>query len=160
MGKVGKRSKPAGPLNETQPTNGGNKTADAELAQKTADQLKVAPAGGEQEETKLSVADMESGFMLALQKALGGSELTEEAVRKAILEMSPEQRAALAKEGSSLKREILTKPEYTEEQQMFRSEVNERAEKAGLPVEKDGEHLGKKVRLALLFVCGGLFSLD
>jgi len=147
MGKVGKRSKPAGPLNESQSANVANKTGDAELAQKTADQLKVALADGgeQQEEQKLSAAEMETGFMAALQKALGGSELTEEAVRKAILEMTPEQRAALAKEGSSLKREILTKPEYDEEQKMFRSEINERAEKAGLPVEKDGEHLGKKI---------------
>ena len=140
------RAKPRGPLNQSPFAERADESADGKLAQQTAEQLQLAQAGGEKpQEPERALSDMEGGFMAALQKALGGAEMSEEAVRKAIMEMSPEQRAALAKEGSSLKREILTKPEYTEEQQVFRSEINERAEKAGLPVEKDGEHLGKKI---------------
>ena len=101
----------------------------------------------------LSKQEMESNFMAALQRAVGDVELTEENVRKAIAQMTPEERQKLQLEGQGLKQEILTSSECSAEQEVFRKEVNERAAAAGLPVEKDGEHLGKKVRLARASKC-------
>jgi len=48
-------------------------------------------------------------------------------------------------EGQDLKEELLTNDDHEESLQLFRKEVNDRAEKADLPVEKDGDHLTKKV---------------
>jgi len=93
----------------------------------------------------LSKQEMESSFMAALQRAIGDVELTEDNVRKAIAQMTPEERQKLQLEGQGLKQEILTSSECEAEQEVFRKEVNERAAAAGLPVEKDGEHLGKKI---------------
>lgn len=99
----------------------------------------------EEEREQPSMQQMEGNFMAALQRMMGGVELTDENVRAAIAGMSAEQRQQLAREGQDLKRELLTNSDLTQEQDIYRREVNQRAEAAGLPVEKDGEHLGKKV---------------
>jgi len=96
-------------------------------------------------EEKTNVLDMESKFMQALQREMGDVEITEESVREHIAKMTPEQRQRLMSEGKDLKHEILTNSEHDEELQIFRQEVNAKAEAAGLPVEKDGEHLGRKL---------------
>ena len=97
---------------------------------------------------KQSVADKEAKFLAALQRFVGADvELTEEKVRETIASMTPEQREELMSEGQSLKEELLTNSgEHEEELQLFRKEINARAEQADLPVEKDGDHLTKKVR--------------
>jgi hypothetical protein len=97
------------------------------------------------DEKKTEVADMESKFMQALQKEMGDVEITEESVREYIAKMTPEQRQRLSAEGQDLKTELLTNSEHDQELQVFRNELNSKAEAAGLPVEKDGEHLGKKL---------------
>ena len=96
-------------------------------------------------DSKTEVADMESKFMQALQKEMGDVEITEESVREYIAKMTPEQRQRLSAEGQDLKTELLTNSEHDQELQVFRNELNSKAEAAGLPVEKDGEHLGKKL---------------
>lgn len=83
--------------------------------------------------------------MKALQREMGDVEITEESVREYIAKMTPEQRLRLQNEGKDLKRELLTNDDHKEELQVFRKEVNAKAEAAGLPVEKDGEHLGRKL---------------
>ena len=50
------------------------------------------------------------------------------------------------KEGKALKAELHSRPDdYSDEIEVFRDELNKRAEASDLPVEKDGEHLGKKI---------------
>ena len=89
--------------------------------------------------------DMESRFMKALQEEMGDVEITEASVREYIAKMTPEQRQRLQSEGKDLKQELVTNTDHKEELQVFRKEVNAKAEAAGLPVEKDGEHLGRKL---------------
>ena len=111
---------------------------------------KAAPEGKviETAESKQTVAYKDAKFLAALQRFVGADvELTEEKVRATIASMTPEQREALMTEGQDLKEELLTNSsEHEEELQLFRKEINDRAEQADLPVEKDGEHLTKKVR--------------
>jgi len=97
-------------------------------------------------ERKQMVAEKEAKFMAALQRFVGPDvELTEDKVREVIQTLTPEQRQELMSEGQDLKEELLTGDGHDEEVALFRKEVNDRAEKADLPVEKDGEHLTKKV---------------
>lgn len=98
-----------------------------------------------EEATGASVIDMESKFMQALQKEMGDVEITEESVREHIAKMTPEQKSRLAAEGQDLKQELLTNGDHEQELEIFRKELNTKAAAAGLPVEKDGEHLGKKL---------------
>ena len=99
----------------------------------------------EETKKKPDPAEAEAGFMKALQREMGDVEITEESVREYIAKMTPEQRLRLQNEGKDLKRELLTNEDHKEELQVFRKEVNAKAEAAGLPVEKDGEHLGRKL---------------
>ena len=98
-----------------------------------------------EEPTGANVIDMESKFMQALQKEMGDVEITEESVREHIAKMTPEQKTRLATEGQDLKQELLTNGDHEAELDIFRKELNTKAAAAGLPVEKDGEHLGKKL---------------
>lgn len=112
----------------------------------TKDKTALSATDAKDQQAKASVADKEARFMAALQKFVGPDvELTEEKVRETIASMTPEQRQELMAEGQDLKTELLTSGEHEEELQLFRKEVNDRAEQADLPVEKDGEHLSKKV---------------
>lgn len=96
--------------------------------------------------SSLSIQEQEARFLAALQRMTGLTEVTEDNVRKAMESLTPEQREELAKEGQGLKEELLTNAdEHTEELAIFRKEVNERADAADLPIEKDGEHLAKKM---------------
>ena len=99
----------------------------------------------EETKKKPDAAEAEAGFMKALQREMGDVEITEASVREYIAKMTPEQRLRLQNEGKDLKRELLTNEDHKEELQVFRKEVNAKAEAAGLPVEKDGEHLGRKL---------------
>ena len=74
--------------------------------------------------------------MKALQREMGDVEITEASVREYIAKMTPEQRLRLQNEGKDLKQELLTNTDHKEELQVFRKEVNAKAEAAGLPVEK------------------------
>jgi len=94
---------------------------------------------------KETAAAKEARFMAALEKMIGG-EVTEDKLREAIERLTPEQRAELMAEGGNdLKQELVTNPEHAAELNLFRKEVNGRADAADLPVEKDGEHLAKKI---------------
>ena len=99
----------------------------------------------EEAKPKPDAAQAEAGFMKALQREMGDVEITEASVREYIAKMTPEQRLRLQNEGKDLKQELLTNTDHKEELQVFRKEVNAKAEAAGLPVEKDGEHLGRKL---------------
>ena len=99
----------------------------------------------EEVKSKPDAAEAEAGFMKALQREMGDVEITEASVREYIAKMTPEQRLRLQNEGKDLKQELLTNSDHKEELQVFRKEVNAKAEAAGLPVEKDGEHLGRKL---------------
>merc|ERR1719285_232690 len=119
---------------------GAKKSPAAELmAEEPAAVDAKQPTGGG------NVADMESKFMQALQREMGDVEITEASVREYIAKMTPEQRERLMSEGKDLKHELLTNSDHEEELNVFRKELNAKAEAAGLPVEKDGEHLGKKL---------------
>jgi len=96
---------------------------------------------GHKKETDMA----ESKFMQALQKEMGDVDITEDSVREYIAKMTPEQKQRLTAEGQDLKEELLTNSDHEQQLQVFRKEVNSKAEAAGLPVEKDGEHLGKKL---------------
>ena len=89
--------------------------------------------------------EKESRFMAALQAMVGGTELTEEAVRAGIANLTPQQRQQLIAEGQGLKRDLLTKQEYVEDRHLYFREVNRGADQADLPVDKDGAFLAKKV---------------
>ena len=78
--------------------------------------------------------------MKALQREMGDVEITEASVREYIAKMTPEQRLRLQNEGKDLKQELLTNTDHKEELQVFRKEVNAKAEAAGLPVEKVPPH--------------------
>ena len=86
--------------------------------------------------------------MAALQRMVGGAELTEDTMRTAIASLTPEQRRQLLSEGQDLKRDLLTKQELTEKRNLYFKEVNRSADKADLPVDKDGAFIAKKVRLS------------
>jgi len=109
-----------------------------------AAQPAAQPAASKQ--SKQSVADKEAKFMAALQRMVGPDvELTDAKVREVIGTLTPEQRAELVSEGQDLREELVT-GDHEDAVQLFRKEVNDRAEKSDLPVEKDGEHLAKKVQ--------------
>mmetsp|Transcript_20819 Transcript_20819/g.49882 ORF Transcript_20819/g.49882 Transcript_20819/m.49882 type:complete len:467 (+) Transcript_20819:41-1441(+) len=112
-----------------------------------AEDKKMGTANGEAATpSNPSVADKEAKFMAALQRHVGaGVELTEDKVRETIAAMTPEQRQELMSEGHDLKKELLTGNGHEEELQLFKKELNDRAEKADLPVEQDGDHLTRKV---------------
>ena len=88
----------------------------------------------------------EARFLSALQAMVGGAELTEDSVRSAIASLSPAQRQQLLAEGQDLKRDLLTNQERKEDRNLYFKEVNNSADQAGLPVDKDGAFLAKKVR--------------
>ena len=90
----------------------------------------------EEAKSKPDAAEAEAGFMKALQREMGDVEITEASVREYIAKMTPEQRLRLQNEGKDLKQELLTNTDHKEELQVFRKEVNAKAEAAGLPVEK------------------------
>ena len=99
-----------------------------------------------EEEEKRTPEEMEAQFMAALAPHLNGAEPTNENVAAVIEKMTPEQRQALAQQGRGLRSELMSKPQkYADETAAYRKVVNDAAEKQGLPVEKDGEHLGKKI---------------
>jgi len=83
--------------------------------------------------------------MTALQRIMGGAELTDDSVRTAIANLTPAQRQQLLAEGQDLKRDLLTKQEHAEERNLYFNEVNRSADRAGLPVDKDGAFLAKKI---------------
>jgi len=83
--------------------------------------------------------------MAALQKMMGDTELTEDNIRIAMQNLTPEQKAELLSEGQELKQEIMSKKEHAEERNLFFSEFNKRSEEAGMPIDKDGTHLAKKI---------------
>ena len=90
----------------------------------------------------------ESRFLAALQRMMGGAELTDEGVRQAIGKLTPKQRQELIMEGQGLKRDLLTKEEHSTERSLYFQEVSRTADDAGMPVDKDGLFLAKKVREA------------
>lgn len=94
-----------------------------------------------------SNSSTEARFLTALQKMMGGVELTDDAVRHAIAKMTPEQKEQLMQEagGQQLKRDMLTNEESKEDRDLYFKEVNRGADEAGLPVDKDNAHLAKKV---------------
>ena len=104
-----------------------------------------------------STSDKEARFLAALQSMMGGAELTDEAVRDAIAKMTPEQKQQLMKEagGEDLKRDMLTKDENKQDRNLYFQEVNKSADMAGLPIDKDNDHLAKKVRRCLTRGLGG-----
>ena len=104
--------------------------------------------GPQTEEEKRAAEETEAQFMAALAREIGvpQEELTDEAVRAAMAKLSPAQLQKLAEEGKALKAELHSRPDdYSDEIEVFRDELNKRAEASDLPVEKDGEHLGKKI---------------
>lgn len=117
-------------------------------APKSEQRAKAEPVPGDEATSKAeqqSAAELEACFMKALEKRMGGLEMTEDNVRKMLLAMSPEEQRALAEEGEALKRELLQNEEHADEAKKFRAEVNKNAEARGLPTEADGEHLTKGV---------------
>ncbi len=118
---------------------GGNRAPTSTVAQ-TMQAANAKPAADS------GTDDKEARFLAALQRMMGGAELTEEAVRKAITNLTPEQRQQLLNEGQDLKRDLLTKQEHVEDRNLYFKEVNHSADQAGLPVDKDGAFLAKKVR--------------
>ncbi|EOD30049.1 hypothetical protein EMIHUDRAFT_434513 [Emiliania huxleyi CCMP1516] len=117
-------------------------------APKSEQRAKAEPVPGDEATSKAeqqSAAELEACFMKALEKRMGGLEMTEDNVRKVLLAMSPEEQRALAEEGEALKRELLQNEEHADEAKKFRAEVNKNAEARGLPTEADGEHLTKGV---------------
>jgi hypothetical protein len=96
--------------------------------------------------TQSSCADKEARFMQALQRMMGDTELTEENIRDAMQNLTPEQRHELLSEGQELKQELLTNKDHTEERNLYFKEFNQRAEEAGMPIDQDGTYLAKKVR--------------
>jgi len=105
--------------------------APAPALQQQQDLQDALMAEPEDEESDLTAAQMESNFMAALQRHMGDVEMSEENVRKAIEDMSPEQRQQLAREGRGLKREVLSNPEHAGERKIFHKEIDKRAEAAG-----------------------------
>ena len=104
--------------------------------------------GPQTEAEKRAAEETEAQFMAALAREIGvpQEELTDEAVRAAMAKLSPAQLQKLAEEGKALKAELHSRPDdYSDEIEVFRDELNKRAEASDLPVEKDGEHLGKKI---------------
>jgi len=90
--------------------------------------------------------EKESRFLSALQKMIGGDELADEAaVRAAIASLTPAQRRQLLSEGKDLKKDLMTKQEHADERNVYFNEVNRSADQAGLPVDKDGAFLAKKI---------------
>mmetsp|Transcript_13937 Transcript_13937/g.35982 ORF Transcript_13937/g.35982 Transcript_13937/m.35982 type:complete len:486 (-) Transcript_13937:149-1606(-) len=89
----------------------------------------------------------EARFLAALQKMMGGAEMTDDAVRQAIAKMTPEQKQQLMHEagGQELKREMLTNEDSKQDRNLYFQEVNRTAEEAGLPVDKDNTHLAKRI---------------
>jgi hypothetical protein len=104
------------------------------------------PAGPAASATSAATDEKEARFMTALQRIMGGAELTDDSVRTAIANLTPAQRQQLLAEGQDLKRDLLTKQEHAEERNLYFNEVNRSADRAGLPVDKDGAFLAKKVR--------------
>ena len=88
--------------------------------------------------------------MAALQKMVGGVELTEDTMRSAIASLTPSQRRQLMMESQDLKRDLMTKQEHKEDRNLYFKEVNRSADMHDLPVDKDGSYLAKKVRAACL----------
>lgn len=95
--------------------------------------------------TQSSCADKEARFMQALQRMMGDTELTEENIRDAMQNLTPEQRHELLSEGKELKQELLTNKDHAEERNLYFKEFNQRAEEAGMPIDQDGTYLAKKV---------------
>mmetsp|Transcript_13713 Transcript_13713/g.41750 ORF Transcript_13713/g.41750 Transcript_13713/m.41750 type:complete len:453 (-) Transcript_13713:746-2104(-) len=148
-GSKGGRAKPRGEAAEQPPED--------LLRPATVEKKKAEPRQPElpqqvEEEDKRTKEELEACFMRALEKHMGGLEMTEENVRKVLLAMPPEQQRALAEEGDALKRQLLQKKENEKEAALFRAEMNKNAEERGLPTEADGEHLTKKV---IAFLNGG-----
>ena len=110
---------------------------------KGGEQLPAVPDDEQPHST--ATDEKESRFMAALQ-AMVGTELTEDNVRSAIASLTPAQRRKLLAEGQDLKRDLLTKQEHVEDRNLYFKEVNHSADQAGLPVDKDGAFLAKKVR--------------
>jgi len=102
------------------------------------------PAASEPEAEAASDAN-ESRFLAALQRMMGGAELSDEGVRHAIGKLTPKQRQELIAEGQGLKRDLLTKAEHSSERSLYFQEVNRTADHAGMPVDKDGLFLAKKI---------------
>ena len=84
--------------------------------------------------------------MTALQEMTGCDLDDEASVRSAIASLTPLKRQQLLAQGQELKRDLLTKQEHAEERSLYFDEVNRSADQAGLPVDKDGAFLAKKVR--------------
>jgi len=115
----------------------GNIDVSAEAAEPTAPPAEPADS--------TDIAEKESRFMTALQKMMGDTELTEDSMRSAIANLTTQQRQQLLAEGQGLKRDILTKHDYAHERTLYFSEVNRSADEAGMPVDKDGAFLAKKI---------------
>lgn len=131
------------PRSMTKDTTMQTSVKEAVLSEKNAPQEKCSEVA----EARPTAAELEEKFMAALQRLAGpGVELTEEKVRELIASLTPEQRQELRAEGQGLRSELLrSADDYHDELQQFRKELNNMSEKSDLPVEKDGEHLTKKV---------------
>ena len=112
---------------------GGRNTDDQATESQAAEN---APSGSTEKEAR---------FMAALSRMMGDTELTEENIRDAMQKLTPEQRQELLSEGAELKEELLTKQEHAEDAKLYFKEVNQCAEQAGMPADKDGTFLVKKV---------------
>lgn len=90
--------------------------------------------------------DKEARFLAALQRMMGGEELTDEGVRSAMASLTSEQRQELLRESKGLKQDLMTKEEHKDDRVKFLGEINRSAEANDMPVDKDGEFLAKKVQ--------------
>ena len=111
---------------------GGRNTDDQATESQAAEN---APSGSTEKEAR---------FMAALSRMMGETELTEENIRDAMQKLTPEQRQELLSEGAELKEELLTKQEHAEDAKPT-SKRSTNAEQAGMPADKDGTFLVKKV---------------
>ena len=69
--------------------------------------------------------------------------LTDEAVRAAMASCRP---ATARRGGQGAEAELHSRPDdYSDEIEVFRDELNKLGRASDLPIEKDGEHLGKKI---------------
>lgn len=94
---------------------------------------------------RASANEKEARFMAALQRMMGNTELTEDNIRVFMQKLTPEQKAELLSEGQELKQELLTNQEHADDRNLFFKEFNRRSEEAGMPIDKDGSVLAKKI---------------
>ena len=104
-------------------------------------------AGGDEKDTEAG-GSVDIRFLAALQRMVADADVsTDDGVRQAIGQLTPEQRADLLSEGAELKAALMSdKPEMKASRQKFMRIVSQKADEADKPGPADYEFLSKKVR--------------